>query len=79
MNGQMSLFDFKSQVENLHPPELWGCMRTCENANKYTDRSPMGKKRCQYGIKQDGTSGNDVYTETENNMVHFYCKYYKPK
>lgn len=78
MNGQMSLFDFK--IENLRPPELWGCMKTCENANKYTDRFPTGGKRCLYGIQQDGTTGDDSYTETDKDgYVHFYCKYYRPK
>ncbi len=78
MNGQMSLFDFK--IENLRPPELWDCMRTCENANKHTDRFPTGEKRCLYGIQQDGTTGDDIYTEIDKDgYVRFYCKYYRPR
>lgn len=78
MEGQKSLYDF--EIENLNPPELWKCMKSCENNGKYIDRFPTGGKRCLYGIHKKGTTGDDTYSKTEQDgTVHIFCKYYKPK
>ena len=78
MDGQMSIYDF---IPDQDPPQKWECMKTCARADIMADHFPQpnGGKRCLYGITQDGTSGKDVYEKIKDNMVTFYCKYYKMK
>lgn len=73
--AQMTLFDYGV----TDPPALWECMKTCARSDIYTDEFPLGGKRCLYGLKQDGTSGNDMYQRVVDNKVTFYCRYYKSK
>ena len=71
--AQMTLFDYGV----TDPPEVWECMKTCARSDIYTDTFPLGGKRCLYGLKQDGTSGKDMYQRVVDNKVTFYCRYYK--
>lgn len=79
MQGQIDIFEAFPKV--INPPPVWECMKTCERANIYTDYFPLQRdgKRCCYGRHQDGTTGNDWYQVVKNNLVTFYCKYYKMK
>lgn len=74
--SQMNLLDFDRK--GFDPPPLWRCMKTCKHANEYTDTFPVGGgKRCLYGQKFVGTSGNDTYEKTVNGLVYFHCKFYE--
>lgn len=75
---QMDIYDSFKCVKR-ETPEMWECMKTCENADVFTDTFPANPKvkRCVYGIRMDGTSGNDMREETRGGTVRIFCKYYK--
>ena len=61
-----------------HQPQMWACMETCAHMGKYVDRFPTGGIRCMYGMRMDGTSGNEMFTETDmTGRIHFFCRYYE--
>lgn len=71
---QMALYDFGV----TDPPKVWDCMKTCTRADIFTDEFPLGRgKRCRYSDTQHDLNG--WYSKTVDNLVTFYCKYYKVK
>lgn len=78
MDEQIDIFAaFPGQID---PPPMWECMKTCARANIHTDTFPLGGVRCQYGLTQTGTSGEDTYERIDaNSHVTIYCKFYQMK
>ena len=61
-------------------PQMWACMKTCRHMGKYVDHFPTGGVRCMYGVHMDGTSGRDMFSETDaKGLVHFFCRYYEER
>ena len=79
MYEQMSIFDLPGNITLA--PQMWECMKSCQNCGIYMDKFPgSGKPRCLYGIHMDGTSGDDLIGKFDSyGTCHFWCKYYKPK
>ena len=59
-------------------PQMWDCMQTCRHMGEYVDRFPTGGARCMYGVHMDGTSGGEMFMETDmTGTIHFFCRYYE--
>ena len=76
MEQQLRITDIMPDL--IPPPEVWDCMKSCRHAREFVGHFPgSARERCEYGIMQDGVSGNDMYQKTINNIVHIWCKYYE--